>query len=271
MSSYVVTGAARGIGFEFIKQLSADQKNTVFALVRNEATATELKKLPGKNITVLEADITDTKALKKAADAVSKTTGGKLDYLINNAALINFESTISTLLRLSLTRGFSETEEALEMDLIDHFKVNTIGTIHCTNTFLPLLRKGTVKKVITISSGQGDVDAVLEMGIEESPGYAISKAAINLAIAKYAVELRPEGFVFLSLSPGAVNTIATPLTAEVKEAFAKMMGKFTRVVPHFKGPISPEESVKLQLEVIYKWKVEDTGAFVSQHGTKQWL
>ncbi|KAJ7158231.1 hypothetical protein C8R43DRAFT_1124847 [Mycena crocata] len=264
MSSYVVTGAARGIGLEFIKQLSADGKNTVFALVRNEATATELKKLPGKNITVLEADITDTKALKKAADAVSKITGGKLDYLINNAAMMSNDG---ALLRLP---GY-KTEEALEKDLLDNFKVNTIGTIHCTNTFLPLLRKGAVKKVITISSGQGDIDGVLQMALDTYPGYAISKAALNLAIAKYAVELKPEGFVFLSLSPGSVNTIAAPLSSEVTEALTVMMGRFAQRVPHFKGPISPEESVKLQLEVIYKWKVEDTGAFVSQHGNKQWL
>ncbi|KAJ7176206.1 hypothetical protein C8R43DRAFT_1057499 [Mycena crocata] len=264
MSSYVVTGAARGIGFEFIKQLSADQKNTVFALVRNEATATELKKLPGKNITVLEADITDKKALKKAAEAVSKTTGGKLDYLINNAAMMSIESSLSTLLRF-------ETEEALEEDLIANFKVNTLGTIHCTNTFLPLLRKGTAKKVISISSGHGDIDAVLQMSMYESPGYAISKAALNLAMAKYAAELKPDGFVFLSLSPGVVNTIVTPLTPEVTEAFTGMMGRFAQVAPQFKGPISPEESVKAQLEVIYRWKVEDTGAFVSHHGDKEWL
>ncbi|KAJ7158251.1 hypothetical protein C8R43DRAFT_882641 [Mycena crocata] len=265
MSSYVVTGTARGIGLEFIKQLSADQRNTVFALVRNEATATELKKLPGKNITVLEADITNTKALKKAADAVSKITGGKLDYLINNAAMLSFESVLSTL------PGF-ETEEALDKELLDNFKVNTLGTIHCTNTFLPLLRNGAAKKVITISSGHGDMDVVLQTGVNEFPGYAISKAALNLAIAKYAVELKPEGFVFLSLSPGAVDTLSTPqVTPEVTEASAVMMGKFAPIAPDFKGLISPEESVKLQLEVIYKWKVEDTGVFVSHHGNKQWF
>ncbi|KAJ7143583.1 hypothetical protein C8R43DRAFT_1199124, partial [Mycena crocata] len=270
MSSYVVTGAARGIGLEFVKQLSADQKNTVFALVRKESTATNLKSLPGKNITVLEADITDTKALKKAADAVSKITGGKLDYLINNAAVLGFDSVLMSLTNLSVF-PIAETAEALDRDLLDTFKVNTLGTIHCIHTFLPLLRKGSAKKVITISSAMGDVDLVLQTGVHDSPGYSMAKAALNLAIAKFAVALKAEGFVFLSLSPGVVNTLTTELTPEVTEVVGAMMGKFVRIAPDFKGPITPEESVRLQLEVIYKWKVEDTGAFVSHHGTKQWL
>ncbi|KAJ7116826.1 hypothetical protein C8R43DRAFT_934831 [Mycena crocata] len=264
MSSYVVTGAAKGLGLEFVTQLSANQENTVFALVRNEATATELKNLPGKNITVLQADITDTKALKKAAEAVSKITGGKLDYLINNAGSLNSDD----------VPGFSgfKSEEALENVLLDTFKINTIGTIHCTNTFLPLLRKGTIKKVISISSAHGDMDVVLQAGLHECPGYALSKAALNLAVAKYAVELKPEGFVFLSLSPGAVDTPgANQLAPQHMEAVMAMAAKFPRIAPDFKGPISAEESVKLQLEVIYRWKIEDTGAFVSQFGNKQWL
>ncbi len=44
-----------------------------------------------------------------------------------------------------------------------------------------------------------------------------------------------------------------------------------RVAPDFKGPLTPEVSVKMVLEVINRWTVADTGAFVSQHGNKQWL
>jgi hypothetical protein len=50
-----------------------------------------------------------------------------------------------------------------------------------------------------------------------------------------------------------------------------LSGPIAKVAPHFKGPITPEESVKKQLEVIYRWTVEDTGAFVSHFGNKQWV
>jgi len=73
--------------------------------------------------------------------------------------------------------------------------------------FLPLLRKGTVKKVIIISSGMGDPDLVLSTGISNQAPYSISKAAVNMVVAKYAAEYKAEGFVFLALSPGLVDTL----------------------------------------------------------------
>ncbi|KAJ7159280.1 hypothetical protein C8R43DRAFT_1086902 [Mycena crocata] len=264
MPSYVVTGAARGIGLEFVRQISADPGNSVFALVRNKAAATDVKSLPGTNITVLEADITDATALKKAAAAVSNATGGKLDYLINNAAMVTVEG-----LLLSLPQF--KTEEELDNDLLDNYKVNTIGTIRSINTFLPLLRQGAAKKVIAITSASGDVDFVLRAGSRETPGYSMSKAALNVAIATYAVELKDEGFVFLSIDPGVVNTFTSAPSPEVIEYATSMMQRFAQMEPDFKGPIAPEESVKAQLEVIHRWKVEDTGAFVSRRGTKQWF
>ena len=49
--------------------------------------------------------------------------------------------------------------------------------------------------------------------------------------------------------------------------------KFSAYAPHFKGPITPEESVRMVMEVIEKASLEkgDGGAFVSQFGNKQWI
>jgi hypothetical protein len=44
-----------------------------------------------------------------------------------------------------------------------------------------------------------------------------------------------------------------------------------RFAPDFKGPITPEESVKMQLEVINRWTMKELGAFVSHFGNKQWI
>lgn len=105
MPSYVVTGASRGIGarlprllsqtvltktqYEFIRKLAKDQSNTVIGLVRNKAATEErLAKDSIKNVTIIEADITDFAAQQKAAAETATLTGGSLDYLINNAALL---------------------------------------------------------------------------------------------------------------------------------------------------------------------------------------
>ncbi|KAJ7755009.1 hypothetical protein DFH07DRAFT_920785 [Mycena maculata] len=263
MASYVVTGAARGIGLEYVAQLSADANNTVFALVRNKATATRLESLPGNlpgnNITILEADVTDPKALENAAKAVSGVTGGKLDYLINNAALVKIGGP-------GLTQ-FTNPDD-LEKELLDYFRTNTVGTVHCINAFLPLLQMGSVKKVITITTGGADTEFVLKAKHMGSAGYSISKAAVNMVVAKYAAQFKSEGFVFLALSPGFVDTSTLKAAPETVKGISKTL---TQITPAFKGAMTPQQSVKLQLEVIYRWTVEDTGAFVSHHGNKAWL
>jgi len=86
------------------------------------------------------------------------------------------------------------------------FNTNVVGVVHTINAFLPLLRRGTTKKVITLSSGMGHTELVLKSGLSNQAPYAISKAALNMAVAKYAAEYKAEGFLFLAISPGLVDT-----------------------------------------------------------------
>ncbi|KAJ8587792.1 NAD(P)-binding protein [Rhizopogon salebrosus TDB-379] len=204
MPSYAITGAARGIGFEFVNQLSTDSGNAIFALVRSKSTANRLVGLGRPNVHILEADITNTKDLKLAAAEVSSIAGGSLDYLINNAAFV--ESA-----REGLTLDSYSSEELLNKDLLDSFKVNVVGVINTVNIFLPLLKKGKSKKVITLSTGLADLDLTINSEFVTSAPYSISKAAVNMVNAKYAAQYKPEGFVFLAISPGLVDTTGTRL------------------------------------------------------------
>lgn len=81
-----------------------------------------------------------------------------------------------------------------------------IGVVHTVNAFLPLLRAGTTKKVVTLSSGLGDLDLTLKSGFMGQFAYSVSKAAVNMMNAKYAAEYAEQGFVFLAISPGLVAT-----------------------------------------------------------------
>jgi NAD(P)-dependent dehydrogenase (short-subunit alcohol dehydrogenase family) len=77
------------IQYAFIRHIASNSSNTVIGLVRNKAATDERLAKDGiKNVTIIEADITDYAALQKAAAETSKLTGGSLDYLINNAALL---------------------------------------------------------------------------------------------------------------------------------------------------------------------------------------
>lgn len=86
------------------------------------------------------------------------------------------------------------------------FNINVIGVIHTINVFLPLVRAGSAKKVITISSGIGECELTVQAGFSISGPYSISKAAVNMVVAKYAAEYKKDSLIFLALSPGLVNT-----------------------------------------------------------------
>lgn len=270
MPSYVVAGASRGIGFEFARQLSLGAGNDVFAIVRQNATAAGLLELSkqAQNLHVVEADLADYNAIKAAAETVGKTTGGTLDYLIYNAAFVDQAANFYSL-------DTYPDEGALERDIDQSIKVNVMGVIHAINAFLPLLRKGSVRKVIALSTGLADCDVVVRTGHAVLAPYSISKAALNMAIAKYAARFKDDGFTFLALSPGVVNTRPEsdgPPPKEFIEVFIKMVKGFQKVAPDWDGiPISPDQSVKMMLDVINKVTVEDSGEFLSHFGNKTFM
>ena len=86
------------------------------------------------------------------------------------------------------------------------YKTNVIGVIHTINAFLPLLRAGETKKCIVTSSEMGSLKYILKNDVSFAPGYSMSKAAVNVAVSKFAVKLKEEGIIFLSLTPGFVKT-----------------------------------------------------------------
>ena len=72
---------------------------------------------------------------------------------------------------------------------------------------------------------------------------------------------------------GVVIADGIIVTEEQQKGAATMMARFAGYAPHFKGPITPTESVEHVMGVIDKASVEkgDGGAFLSHFGNKQWL
>ena len=85
------------------------------------------------------------------------------------------------------------------------FEVNVISTVHVFNLFLPLIQKGTAKKVIALSTGYADDTLTREFEISVAPFYSASKAAQNTIVAKYHAQYKKDGILFLSLAPGTVD------------------------------------------------------------------
>lgn len=267
MPSYLITGASRGLGYAFARHLAAIPGNTVIGMVRNkDTTLARLEKDGITNVSIVQADITDRDALKATYAEVEKITKGSLDILINNAALVDESSAYKTLL--------DDDPAALEEDLMSSFRANVVGVANTINLFLPLVRAGKEKKIITISTGMADTELINRFSVPIAAPYSISKAATNALVAKYNAALgKSEGLLFLALSPGLVDTSeGKPMSEQAIQGAQAMGAMFQEYAPDFKGPITPEQSVEMCLKVIEDATVETYGgAFVSHFGNKQWL
>jgi len=201
MVVYVVTGASRGLGYEFVRQLSQGE-NIVFGLVRTKAAAEKKVSEDGlKNVHIITADVTDRASLQAARAEVEKISP-VVDVLINNAA---FLSPISAFNSLS---DFEDDPAVLDKEMNINFQTNVLGVVKTINTFLPLVKKSSVKKVISISSGLADDSFTNDYDLYEAGPYSISKAGLNTVVAKYNARhgKSSDKILFLSISPGVVST-----------------------------------------------------------------
>ncbi|OAL49451.1 short-chain dehydrogenase [Pyrenochaeta sp. DS3sAY3a] len=268
MPSYLITGANGGLGTAFLENLSSDPNNTVIGLVRRKAeTDAKIAAWNKKNIHIVQADMMNYDSLKSAVETTSQITGGSLDYLILNAAYMGDWSAFDPLSVLG------REPARLEKDLLDGYRTNVVGGIHLTNLSMPLILKGNVKKVVSISSGHADTDIAAKWQVHEAGPYAISKAATNMAMAKFHAEFAKDGVLFLSISPGVVDVGRNNWSPEEFEKLMAVAAKFKEYDPNWAGPGQPPDAVKAVLAVIEKASVAngDGGAFLSHHGNKHWL
>ncbi|KZT66781.1 NAD(P)-binding protein [Daedalea quercina L-15889] len=263
MPSFALIGAARGVGLELVRQLSANADNTVIVTVRNIEKSTHIRELQQSrngNIHIVEADVIDQHTMDRAAAEAAKVTGGSLDVLIHNAARMEKENMI---------KGFLdyETPEKLDAELIASFNVNVLGAIHAINAFLPLLRKGTTKKILVMGTEGGDIGMVRKSRMSNSVAYGVTKAAEHMVATKFAAELESDGFTVVSISPGFVDVSGTAVepmpgtTEESKPIVEKIMKGIFSAYPKA-AMISPEESGRRLLSFLESMGPAENGTFV---------
>ncbi len=111
-----------------------------------------------------------------------------LDVLVNNAGVGSDFGVSGT------APDFHAIQRALD--------TNFFGAYRLTIALLGLLRESAHARIVNVSSGMG---GVAEMG-GWSPGYRVSKAAMNAMTRILATELKGEGILVNSACPGFVNT-----------------------------------------------------------------
>ncbi|CRG92714.1 hypothetical protein PISL3812_09780 [Talaromyces islandicus] len=193
MASYLITGASRGLGLELTRQLSTrSDVGKIFATARGDAPKLQqLASTSPDKIVVVKLDVTDEASIKQAAAEVeSKLAGKGLDVLINNAGVLQYAP-----------KGVSSME-----NLQESFNINVLGVHWTTRVFIPLLQKGTQKKIVNISTTIGSLALSRFVHLLPAPAYKITKAALNSLTVQYALDYEKEGFTIFALSPGWLRT-----------------------------------------------------------------
>jgi NAD(P)-dependent dehydrogenase (short-subunit alcohol dehydrogenase family) len=222
----VVTGANRGIGLELARQLIA-RGDEVIGGVRDVAAAKDLAALGARAIAL---DVADGASVAAFAREVGDAP---IDLLVNNAG-VNGGS--------AQNLGALSSALALE-DVINTFQINAAGALRVSVALLPNLRRGTGKKIVSVTSGMG---SIADNGSGGWYAYRMSKAALNMMSMSLAVDLKPEGILSVVINPGFVQT--------------DMGGP--------RAPTPVDESVRKILEQIDKVTLADTGAFLNWKGNR---
>ncbi|KAJ4380187.1 hypothetical protein N0V86_004496 [Didymella sp. IMI 355093] len=272
MSTYVITGASRGLGFEFVRQTSEDPNNIVIGLVRDKI-ATEKKvetEFGGRgNVHILNGDLASYASLKQAAAETAKIVGDRgIDYLVASGGYLPHLDSFCPI------GDLADKVEELERVLTDLNHTNIIGNIHLYNLFLPLVLKGSVKKVITLTSGHADLELINNYDIEVSALYSAFKAALNVIVAKYSAQYKKNGVLFVSISPGVVDVGALDnVTPEQLQGLKGFMEAMSKYAPNFKGFTPVDEAGRVNIATWKRISIQEGygGAFVSHLGNKQWV
>lgn len=200
MATYCITGANRGIGYEYCRQLQS-RGETVIAVCR--APSPELHQL-GVQVEA-GVDITSEASVK---DLQSRLGNTPIDVLLNNAGMLK---------RVTL--------EDLDFDSIRaQFEVNALGALRVTHALLPNLKPGS--KVVLMTSRMGSIGDNTSGG---SYGYRMSKVALSMAGKSLAHDLKPRGIAVAILHPGLVQTRMTNFTTGGITPEQSVKGLLTRI------------------------------------------
>jgi NAD(P)-dependent dehydrogenase (short-subunit alcohol dehydrogenase family) len=178
---WMITGAARGMGAEFVRAALA----AGHAVVATGRDATRVTNAFGAqdDLLAVKLDVTKRADADAAVQAAVKRFG-RIDVVVNNAA--------------SFYAGYFEelTPEQFEKQL----SASLIGPMNVARAVLPVMRKQRSGHIISISSSAG------LMGFEFCSAYSASKFGLEGWMESLQAEVEPFGINTTIVNPGFFRT-----------------------------------------------------------------
>jgi NAD(P)-dependent dehydrogenase (short-subunit alcohol dehydrogenase family) len=235
MTTTLITGANKGLGYETARQLIA-AGHTVYIGCRDpERGQTAAQQLRAR---LVRLDVTDDESVTAAAELIEELGG--LDVLVNNAGIEG--------------RGENNAiigAEAATADMVrEVFDTNVFGVVRVTHAFLPLLQRSPAPVVVNVSSSLGS------LSLAESPesptffypgvAYPASKSAVNMITVQFAKQF--PSMRINAVEPGYTDTDLNGHTGtQTVEEGARIITEMAQTAPD--GP---------------------TGGYFSAHGPVPW-
>lgn len=230
MSTALITGANKGIGFEHARQY-ADKGWEVVACTRKPETPAllDLQRAYGDAFRIPELDVTD----HAAVDALAQELAGQsIDVLVNNAGSTGPKGVPECIAYQNLENtDFQIWREILEVNLLGAFKVAT--------AFYPHLLASENGRLVNMST---DLGSMAQNTSGNLYAYRTSKAGLNMMTKSMAVEW-PD-ITVIAMAPGWCRTDLGGAEAKLDAA----------------------DSVAVQQDLIERLSRADSGKYLNRFG-----
>ena len=181
----LVTGGSEGIGLAIARRLISEGA-TVYVCGRRQDVLDAAGASLGKRVRTRRLDVADTAALGELIGEIGET-GGRFDFLVNNAMHVGWNSIADT--------GIEEFRR--------DFRVNVDAAFASTRAALGCMVERGAGAILNVASING------LLAIENMAAYSASKAALIHFSKCAAMEGAPHGVRVNVVAPGVIATPGT--------------------------------------------------------------
>ena len=241
-------GANSGVGFATAKVIAcaSEDFHVIMAsrsLEKAESAMSEIEAAGTKGLlSTVQLDVTNERSIEEAV-ALVKQKFGRLDALVNNAAVGSRDPDVKTRLQLCMD-------------------TNVIGPAVVSAAFRQLLLKSQKPYSIFVSSGMGsmamasDPTSITYRGLSNGEAYRASKSALNMIMLQESIEFSSTALKVFAVCPGFVRSNLRGQSEEARSGWGKAG--------------DPQVSGEIILSVIQGKRDADAGKFVHRDGVYPW-